>query len=210
MISTVNTQKPTGSTAIQCDPGTPISGRTSDTGTYQILKVNPDGSLPFGGAIETQVPTTSTPLATTIPVPGLKASGICCIYDLITPTQPILDGIYKVNPMIVLEANPTGAFNCALVKVGSTIDAYINTRVLGVDGFTPTINDFLTGFAIWWHALPIQTMGGGNEGFAQLNAQDKTVRLEAGNYRIFFWIETAITTISPTAFVSFSEFTKIG
>lgn len=209
MISTVNNQKPAGTTAKQCDPGTPIMGRTGDTGQYQILKVNADGSLPGISIQDTQTPNTLIPQATSIPIPGLKAVGVCLLYEDITQISALTDGIYRMNPQVITNANPGGVINLALVKIGTTMDTYINTRNLGIDGFTPIINDFTTGFAMFWHNQPMQDIGGGNVGLAQLNASDRVVRLSAGTYKLFAWVHTAITTVSPTTFVGFSEFTKI-
>lgn len=209
MISNVNNQKPVGTPAQQCDPGVPVMGRTGDTGTYQILKVNADGSLPGISIQDTQTPNTLVPLATAIPVPGLKGVGTTLLYEDITVIAPITDGIYRVNPQVITNANPGGAINLALVKIGSTIDTYILTRNIGIDGFNPVITNFTTGFAMFWHNQAMQELGGGQVGLAQPNANDRIVRLTAGTYKLFAWVHTAITTVSPTTYVGFSEFTKI-
>ncbi len=80
--------RPDGSTAIQCDAGTPIMGRTSTTGTYQILKVNADGSIaglpsPIADA---SVYYSLTPNITPSPI-GAMAGGTAILYaDIINMT----------------------------------------------------------------------------------------------------------------------------
>lgn len=206
----MNTNRPSGSSSIDCDSGVPISGRTSPTGTYEILKVNADGSLPGLPASETQVPSLVLPGTTTTNPPGILIAGIMLIYEQITPTNPLTAGLYQGNPWIQFEATPTGAVNCAIVRVGSAMDSYILTRSLGFDDFQPTANDFLNGFAMWWHNLPLQDVGGGNAGIVTQITQEKNFVLTAGDYKVLYWVHTDITITNPTTLFGFSQFNKLG
>jgi hypothetical protein len=198
--------RPDGSTAIQCDAGTPIMGRTSTTGTYQILKVNADGSIaglpsPIADA---SIYYSLTPNVTPSPV-GAMAGGTAILYaDLITTS--INAGSYTLSPMYQVQATTTGgAITMILVKVGSTFDAYCSSLNLGSDAFTPNTGNLGTGFAQIWHNIPLQEMGtiaGVSTSTANANVLEKSTYLESGAYKLMVICHTAFTIGSPAVLVS--------
>jgi hypothetical protein len=211
MVSNVNNQKASGSSAIQCDAGSPISGRTADDGVYQILKVNADGSLPTGVVPQTEAntPPLFQPLGGTLNPVGAFGVGVLVFYASINLTN-IEAGLYAISPQFICATNSAGAVNFALIEDGSIMDAYISSRNVGVDSFTPTITDYSTGFALFWHNNALEVIGSsGSRGTANLTAQRKQVYLKADTYKLAVWVHTAFTTSSPIVYVGFNEFAKI-
>jgi hypothetical protein len=211
MIGEVNNTRASGSTSIQCDAGVPISGRTSDTGVYNILKVNADGSLPTGLVPEatTNVPYLNSPRVSVLNPVGAFTANTLAFYESVT-LAPIVSGVYQLIPMWICATNSAGAVNFALIQTGSAMDTYTSTRNVGTDSFTPAITDFASGFACWWDNNALQVIGStGSRGTAGLNTQQKEVHLDAGSYKLLVWVHTAFTTSSPIVNAGFLNFTKI-
>jgi hypothetical protein len=208
-IQQVSNNRPSGSTAKACDAGIPISGRTSTTGTYEILKVNADGSLPLAanGAFVTGVPTSETPKAGVNPSTGVKAVDLVLAYDLVTPT-PITAGLYQINPFFICNATVLGAVDIMLIKDASPLDSYTAARVPFVDGFSPSISDFAGGFAVFFHNNTNQNMGG-NNALAYNRSNETTVYLEAGSYKLLVKVHTAITMTAGAVFSGFYSFNQL-
>ena len=211
MISEVNNTRASGSSSIQCDAGVPISGRTSDTGVYNILKVNADGSLPTGLVPESagNVPYYGTPRASTLNPIGAFAVNTLVFYESIT-FAPIVDGLYQIQPQFICASNSAGAVNFALIKTGSAMDTYTTTRVVGTDTFVPSITDFSAGFSAYWDNAVLTAIGStGSRGTGALVIQQKDVYLDAGSYKLLIWVHTTFTTSSPIIYTGFTTFTKI-
>jgi hypothetical protein len=211
MVSNVNNQKASGSSAIQCDAGSPISGRTADDGVYQILKVNADGSLPTGLVPEANanVPYYGTPRASVLNPVGAFTANTLVFYESVT-LAPIVDGLYTIQPQFICASNSAGSVNFALIKIGSVMDTYTSTRNVGTDSFTPSITDFGAGFSAYWDNAVLTAIGStGSRGTGALVIQQKDVYLDAGSYKLLIWVHTAFTTSSPIIYTGFTNFTKI-
>lgn len=212
-IQQVSNNRPSGSNAKSCDAGIPIVGRTSPTGTYEILKVNPDGSL-AGAAItpvtSAGVPYSLAPTAYPLAPPALKAAGVIVYYDQFTSTA-LNAGLYRINPFYLVDTiTAAPAVNIILVKKGSPLDAYCISRNVGIDGFTPAVTDFVGGYGVFWHNLLLETISTANlKGTANLNATEKIVQLEAGNYALLIYVHTAFTNATPTSYLGFTEFVQL-
>lgn len=209
MITQVSNNRPSGATAKSCDAGIPIVGRTSPTGVYETLKVNADGSLPLAanGAPVTGVPTPQNPTALANPVTGVKPTGLVLAYNAIVGA-PIASGLYKINPFFLCNASVLGSVNFTLIKQGSSLDVYATSRVPFVDGYTPAINNFQTGYSFFWHNIVNQAMGGNNAISYNVNSE-KIVYLEAGIYWMLVTVETAITMNAGACYLGFYQFAAL-
>jgi hypothetical protein len=206
-IQQVSNNRPSGSAALACDAGIPIVGRTSSTGTYEILKVNADGSLPFAssnGTFVSGVPTSDTPIAGANPTTGIKAVDLVLAYNLVTPT-PLTAGVYRINPFFICSATVLGAVDMMLIKAGSPLDAYTATRAAFVDGFSPSITDFADGFAVFFNNVANVNMGG-NNALAYNRTNQIDVYLEAGSYELLVKVHTAITMTAGAVYSGFYNF----
>jgi len=208
-IQQVSNNRPSGSTAKSCDAGIPIAGRTSSTGVYEILKLNADGSLSTGGSPSTVVPYTLQPTAFPLNPVGAFGVGVITHYAQIT-TSSINAGMYTINPSYIVETLTVGgAVNIALIKQGSTIDAYTGTRNVGTDDFNPAAIDLTTGFVALWHNLPLERLSTNFAATANLNATAKSMYLSSGTYALLVFVYTTFTTTAPTTYVGFTEFSQI-
>lgn len=207
MIQNSN-NRPAGSNAIQCDAGTPIMGRTSDTGTYQVLKVNADGSiagLPSPVADASVLYSLSPGVIPSIL--GAFAGGVAIDYvDVITTS--ISAGSYTIAPWYGLEATTSGgSISIGLVKVGSNMDTYCTGLNLGTDAYQPPVTLAWNGLAQFWHNIPIEPLGSlAGASFIVGNQQvmAKSVYLETGTYKLIVICHTAFTKGSPFSIVGLS------
>ena len=193
--------RPDGSQAIQCDAGTPIMGRTSTTGTYQILKVNSDGSI---AGLPSPIADSGCVYECTpgvIPSPmGAFAGGVTLMYtDVITTS--INAGSYTIAPFWGAMLSTTGgAVSFALIKVGSSMDAYCSSLLLGTDAFAPTITLAFNGMAQAWHNISVDAIGtiaGFSYSTGNANVLEKQCYLESGTYKMAVICHTAFTTATP-------------
>lgn len=207
MISQNSNNKPSGSTAVQCDAGIPIMGRTGDTGVYQILKVNADGSLPTPSVTIPTSPDLLTPDATVLAPPAAFAANIILSYGNFFVTVATA-GIYVIRPFFMAQLSTLGAVNMYLIKQGTSLDAYTTTRGIGVDAYSPAITDFSTGLSAAFHNVANQNIGGQiGKTFVQPNTAQNEFYLETGNYNLLVVVHTALTTVSPTIYCGFEVFT---
>lgn len=200
MINQISNNKPSGYQSIDCDSGTPISGRTASNGSYQILKVSDTGSLLVqsgvsASGVQYQVES-SIPVGTG--VVGGKPAGTY-MGNIAVVTTSVSAGWYKVSPSIILEASAGGSVTALLIKTGTPLDAYSGGLIVGVDPYQPLISTYASGgLACIWHNLPltaqlsavnVMSATGGNA-----NTLEKEVYLEAGTYNLTIYVDTAITT----------------
>lgn len=209
MIGQNSNNKATGYTAKECDAGIPISGRTGDTGTYEIIKVNADGSLAISGG----------------PTPLTNANYIQSNPVIFTPnvTPPITNvfvasvglfggnsiasGLYRINPTAIFSASGTGAVDFILYSQGSNIETYISFLFGGVDVFQPTTAD-VGGTAAYWHNTALQNYG--NQLKIAYNRQNSLdVYLTSGAYRMAIISNGGCTFIPDNDRLGFYEFSKI-
>lgn len=200
MITQISNNKPSGYQSIDCDAGTPISGRTASNGSYQILKLSDTGSLLVQSGISASGVEYQIEFQTAIPtgIAGAKASNIY-LGDFAVITTSVSAGWYSITPSFIIEASTGGSVNLLLVKAGTILDAYASGLVAGSDAFAPIMAQITGGgLACMWHNLPltgqlgtaITSATGGNA-----NTLEKVVYLEAGAYNIVAVVDTAITTV---------------
>lgn len=207
MISQDSNNRPSGSTAVQCDAGIPIMGRTSDTGVYQILKVNADGSLPTASVTIPTFPDLLTPNATVLAPAGAKAANIILSYGTFT-VNVATAGNFTIRPFFMADLTVLGAVTMYLIKNGSPLDAYTSTRLVGVDSYNPAITDYVNGLAASFHNIANQLIGISTaKTFVQSNNQQTEYYLEAGDYKLLVVVHTVLTTGATTIYDGFEIFT---
>jgi hypothetical protein len=207
MISQNSNNKPSGSTAVQCDAGIPIMGRTGDTGVYQILKVNADGSLPIPSVTIPTFPDLETPNTTPLAPAGAKAVNLILSYGSFT-VNVATAGNYTIRPFFMAQLTVLGAVNMYLIKQGSVLDAYTTSRAVGVDSYNPAITDYVNGLAAAFHNIANQFIGVNiAKTFITSNIENFNVYLETGDYKLLVVVHTALTTGSTTVYDGFEIFT---
>jgi hypothetical protein len=206
MISQNSNNKPTGSTAVQCDAGIPVMGRTGDTGVYQILKVNADGSLPTPSVTIPTFPDLITPTANVLAPAGAFAANIIIAYDSGFVTVATA-GNFIIRPFFMAQLAVLGAVNMYVIKAGSPLDAYVTTRAIGVDSYAPAITDYSNGLSAAYHNVANQFIGTNiGKTFFAANAQTEFF-LEAGDYKLLVVVHTALTTGNSTIYNGYESFT---
>jgi hypothetical protein len=211
MITQNSNNKPSGSTAVQCDAGIPIMGRTADTGVYQIIKVNPDGSIASPAAYIPNTTDLALPVANPLNPVGVFAAGIILYYNpsnvgFVADVQTA--GVYVIRPFFMFQYTVLGAVNFALIQNGTPLDAYVSGRAIGTDSFAPSITDVSQGLAYFWHNVANQQVGGTVAKSVFANNQQFEVFLEVGVYKLLVTSHTALTTGSATTYVGFEVFYK--
>lgn len=203
MINQVSNNKPSGFQSIDCDAGVPIMGRTASDGSYQIFKVNSDGSLPFASSLADTGTAYALSPANIPSVLGAFAGGVLIDYiDVITTS--IDAGAYTISPFYGLNASTSGgAVSIALIKVGSNMDSYTSGLIVGTDAFSPPITIAFGGIAQFWHNLalnPYGSLAGISIATGTNNTiLEKTQYLEAGTYKIAVICHTAFTKGNPVS-----------
>lgn len=197
--------KQSGSTARQCDPGLPITGRSADTGQYNIARINSDGSMGTVGAaggIDL-----ITPTAMGVAIGAIAANTVINFTAAIASGAALLEGVYRVNPTAIWQGTGGGSLNFILYKTGTSFDTYAGSVGSG-NIFTPNITDLQAGVAGFWHAVAGQALGA--QAYIAYNRSNAlNLYLEAGNYNLFVYTETAITTTISPMLVGFLEFSRL-
>lgn len=208
----VNNTKPSGTVAKDCDAGTPIMGRTANNGTYEILKVNSDGSLPitptynpintFGAAYFGK-----NPQNINVPLPAPPANTYLGRFNV--PLAGFnLGGLYEINPVFIFSyvGALTGGVNFVLFEQGSNMDNYINLLTPG-NTFAPSIAD-LPGVYQYWHNTAAQNFGAGLGITFNRNNTLKTF-LPNANYEIAIITEGALSIQAGLQKAGFYELTQL-
>jgi hypothetical protein len=197
--------KQSGSTARQCDPGLPITGRSADTGQYNIARINSDGSLGTVGAaggIDL-----ITPSAMGTPIGLIAANTVVNFTAAIVSGAALLEGMYRVNPTAIWQGTGGGSLNFILYKTGTAFDTYASSVGSG-NIFTPSLTDLQAGVAGYWHAVAGQAIGA--QAFIAYNRSNALdLYLEAGNYNLLVVTDTAITTTLSPMLVGFLSFARL-
>lgn len=208
----VNNTKPSGTNAIPCDAGTPISGRTANNGTYEILKLNADGSLPVSGTV-TPLPGTAAYIgvnAQTISLGGGTPGANIYLGQISVISLTSIDaGFYSVNPVFIFANGGTnaGGTTFLLYKDGTAIDSYINTLV-GGNSFNPGMIDLLTGVFGYWHNTTNQFLGATTSISYNRNNVLNTY-LEQGIYKIAVITDGNPNFAGGPGYVGLYDFTKL-
>lgn len=199
MITQISNNKPSGYQSIDCDAGTPISGRTASNGSYQILKVSDAGSLLVQSAVDPA--SVEYQIENIVPVgtgvTGVKVATIFLGSIAVVPVS-ISAGVYTIAPSCILEASSGGSLTLILVKAGTLLDSYSGTLNIGTDPYTPALATVTAGgLACMWHNLPLTSYLANNLMSATAGTTatlEKTVYLEAGTYNLVAIVDTNITT----------------
>lgn len=202
----MNNLKQSGSAAVQCDPGLPISGRSADAGSYNILRVNPDGSTgtqsAYAGSRWIQTPGA---IAVT---PGSPASETYLGNLAVNPSgTAILEGMYAINPTALWEGAAGGGLNFVIYAVGTPLDAYISGLTSG-NTFAPTSAQLSSGLAAFWHGVGAQLFGSGlNVAYNRTNTLE--AYLAAGTYNIAVITNGTVNFTAGTLLMGFYQFARL-
>lgn len=207
MIGQNSNNKATGYTAKACDAGIPISGRTGDTGTYEIIKTLADGTI-AGFPSPLNAPIYSGTNLSFFAVPGGLPPANTYLGSAVAAFAVTENGQYLVNPVFIYPGATGGGISFVLYKTTTTLDAYIST-LPPFNAYAPTMADITTGLFGYWHNSTSQNFGT-NLMFAYNRNNALSVNLTNGLYNIAA-ITDGATNITPgVAAIGFDEFTKIG
>jgi hypothetical protein len=209
MINQIANNKPSGYQSNECDAGIPISGRTDVNGSYQILKLNANGSLA----------PSSTPISSTASYIGINPSAIALIPGVpalntylgnapIFGATTISAGLYAINPAFMFEGAVGGGLNFVLYKQTTNLDTYIGT-LLPFNSFAPTLTNLATGLCGFWHNTALQNLGATSVITYNRN-NTLNCYLDAGIYSMAIFTEAGVTITGGAGLFGFYEFTKIG
>lgn len=206
MITQVANNKPSGFQSVQCDAGIPVSGRTSDTGSYQILKLNANGSLAPSNITQTGVPYIGTPTAIAL-VPGLPPNNTFLGSVPATSVPITTAGTYRLNPTFLFEGTTAGGISIILAKDTTNLGAYIQT-LPPFNAFNPVITDFATGLYAVWHNSVVQGVGNSVQtAYNRSNALE--VYLDTGLYTCAIVSDTGLNITGNAGLFGFYEFMQI-
>jgi len=210
MISSMNTTKPSGSASIQCDAGTPISGRTGDTGTYEILNLLPGGAIAQGVNITANY--VNPPIPITLPPGGVLATNV--IIGVVSSVITIPEsGLYNLQPFVLFSGatgGGTSSISIILTNAASTLSAYASGLIPYSDGFNPN-NTQLSGVDTGYSYGPILLeVYGTASRRSNLNVTHiKNYYYNAGTYNAILVCRNAFTVTSPNAYFGFEAAQRI-
>ena len=208
MIGQNSNNKATGYTAKECDAGIPISGRTSDTGTYEILKVNADGSIATQSAMPPAIGYLGTN-AVAIVLPAFAPPANTYLGSVqLNGGNLIAAGLYRINPTFTWSGAAGGGVSFILANNSQIMGGYI-ASLPPLNAFAPTIGDLQNGFYGYWHNTATQILGG-NMMITYNRSQSLDVYLDAGFYTMALVTDGAFVSNGPGGFFGFYEFTKLG
>jgi hypothetical protein len=214
MINQLSNNKPSGYQSINCDAGVPISGRTASNGSYQILKVSDAGAL----LVQSTVDATGVNynIENSAPVTigtGLIGAGVY-LFTVSVTTVSLSAGTYTISPSVFMEGAGTGSISLILADSSSLLVGYSATLNSGIDAFAPTVvPSFVSGVACVWHNLPLNALGTGGVITAtggNANVLEKTVYLQAGNYTLIGFVDTAINITGAFSKIGLQGLMQVG
>lgn len=205
MIGQNSNNKATGYTAKECDAGIPISGRTGQTGSYEIIKTLADGTL---AGFPTYIPSLAYQgfSINTFAIPGgtppsntfLGKSGAFTLLN---------DGQYSVNPVFIYPGAAGGGISFVLYKSITNLGTYMATLV-PFNAFNPTSTDMNDGLYGYWHNTTSQSIGN-TLMYAYNRSNTLSTFLTTGQYYLAA-ITDGATNFSPgVGLIGFNEFVKI-
>lgn len=213
MINQLSNNKPSGTTSKQCDSGIPIMGRTSDTGEYQILKVNADGSLPISGGGGGPVPVTGLGTGY-FNVGGFLpnyfnsniAANIYLGFGSITPTA-LTAGIYRITVAYNIEATtPSAGINFMLVNDSSTIAGSLG---LLFPGSAFSFNTSATGIYAQWLNITSTQITANIRTSITTGVHTQDMYLDAGFYSMHCSTAGAVNFTATNGYYGLYEFSKL-
>jgi hypothetical protein len=206
MINQNSNNKPSGFASVECDSGTPVCGRTATNGSYQILKVNQDGTL--NTTSQTVAPAEYLQFANPITVPTGALAANTYIASLELGAYD--SGIYKINPAFIFNGATTGGISFLLYNTLGEMFTYVNGLIQGA-AFAPTIANVAPngGVAAYWHNTAVQSFGTILEiSYNRNNTLE--VFLDTGSYYIAIISDGAVNITTSSALFGCIEVSKIG
>jgi hypothetical protein len=161
MISRGSNNKQQNQTAISCDAGNVVMGRTADNGEYKILKVDNNGGIVTSNSSSFVIGGNYSGLAPTLFV----SNGSNAVIDTYLggtglSNQPFIEGLYNVSPFVMLQTttNQVESVNVFLVKQGSGLANYFATLNPISDNFAPVNLFNLEGLVEFWHNVNLNNI----------------------------------------------------
>jgi hypothetical protein len=183
----------------------PITGRSSDTGQYNIARINQDGSLGTVGAAGGI--NLISPAAIVTPIGLIAANTVVNFTGAIASGAALLEGMYRVNPTAIWQGTGGGSLNFILYKTGTPFDTYAGSVGSG-NIFTPSLTDLQGGVAGYWHTVAGVAIG--SQAFIAYNRNNALdLYLEGGNYNLLIVTDAAITTTLSPMLVGFLSFARL-
>lgn len=204
MNNQLSNNKPSGFQSYECDAGTPISGRTSSSGSYQILKVNSDGSINNATADLQALYTGYN--ATAIATAGIAPPTNTFIGK--SNSISVNDGQYQINPTFIYTGGAGGGISFILYKSFTNLDTYINTLTPFTDTFQATAPDIASGLYGFWHNTASQALGSNLQSSYNRN-NTNSLYLTTGQYYIAVITDGATVFNAGIGLIGFYEFLKI-
>ena len=205
MIGQNSNNKATGYTAKECDAGIPISGRTGDTGTYEIIKTLADGTLAGFPSATSGANYVGFNLSFFAVPGGLPAANTYLgSSSAFTISE---NGQYNVNPLFIYPGAAGGGISFVLYKDVTTLGTYFST-LPPFNAFQPLITDVASGMFGYWHNSASQAFGG-NLMISYNRSNTLSVNLTVGTYYIGVVTDGAINIGAGVAGVGVNEFLKI-
>lgn len=208
MIQVVSNNKPSGFQSKECDSGIPVSGRTADNGTYQILKLLPNGTIANQYPITAQyvgLPNLVFGVAPAVVTAGRYLGVIPSIL-----TIPVR-GVYDIEPYVQLNCTGTANIDIIITSVSSSLSTYIGTIVAGTDPFAPTFTDFtLVDSGFIFDSVPLVPVNSTAD-VQRTDVQSGTnagkfhkFLMEAGDYNMILVARTGFTIVGAQTLAGFN------
>jgi hypothetical protein len=180
MIQQVSNNKPSGFSSKECDSGIPVSGRTADNGTYQILKLLPNGISANQFPIATQYVGLPQIVFGVAPATVTAGRYLGILPSILTIPQR---GVYDIEPYVQLNCTGTPIIDIIMTSVSSGLTTYASTIVAGTDPFSPTFTDFaLVDSGFIFDDVPLLPVSATND----IQRSDLQSGQRAGKYHKFF------------------------
>jgi hypothetical protein len=214
MISRGSNNKQQNQTAISCDAGNVVMGRTADNGEYKILKVDNNGGIVTSNSSSFVIGGNYSGLAPTLFV----ANGSNAVIDTYLgatglSNQPFIEGLYNVSPFVMLQTttNQIESVNVFLVRQGSGLANYFATINPITDNFAPVNLFNLEGLVEFWHNITLNNISNITnwKQSSQANLQ-RSVFLYSGNYTLYITANSPFIFNNGQIFLSATNIQKIG
>lgn len=216
MISKGTNNKQQNQTAIPCDAGSVVMGRTADNGEYKILKLNSDGSISSNqntfvanGQLSSNVPFGLVPI-----IPPVLLAPNTFMGGIDISASPLISGVYSLSPFVYFSASASPDINIFLVIEDSALDLYFQSLTAGASIFFPTGVDLQNGLVEFWHSVNMSSIAPISNFFAtnQANLKRDISISNPNNKQLRYYIvsDNTFTPISGELFISNTLLSKIG
>jgi hypothetical protein len=212
MISKGTNNKQQNQTAIPCDAGSVVMGRTADNGEYKILKLDSTGAITSSNtSFVAGGNYSNNPTPTIIPV-GPKPVDTLLTFVPIA-SIPLVQGIYQIAPFVILNSTTTPLPNVdiLLVRKNSTLFNYINTLTIGSSVFLPTIANLQNGLIDSWTNNLVQNIStiGNIQVLESRISLQKNVYLDTEEYYFAVLSNSNFSLLNGEIFTSCSLLAKL-